>query len=132
MTTGTVIVYFDGYCNICNGFVDFLIRRDHKRALRYAPIQGWTAATNLPPEKIQSVSTMAIQEPGRVSYESAAAIRAIAHLGGIYSLMKVFLIVPPFLRNFFYRLIASNRYRWFGKRDACRLPTAEERAMFLP
>ena len=126
------IVYFDGYCNVCNAFVDFLIRRDSKRLLKYAPIQGATAKKNLPAELVVSISTMALQdEDNQIYTESSAAIRTIAYLGGIYSLMKIFLIVPPFVRNFVYRWVADHRYLFAGRRETCRIPTAEERAQFL-
>jgi predicted DCC family thiol-disulfide oxidoreductase YuxK len=125
------VVYFDGYCNVCNAFIDFLIRRDRKRLLKYAPVQGVTAKENLPAEVVQNISTMALQDNGKIYLESTAAIRTIAHLGGIYSLMSIFLIVPPFLRNWVYRWVANHRYLFAGRSETCRVPTAEERAQFL-
>lgn len=125
------VVYFDGHCNVCNAFVDFLIRRDHRRRLKYAPLQGETARARLPIDLVTDLSTMVLEEPDRISKESTAAIRTIGHLGGMYSLMFVFLIVPRFIRDYVYRWVAAHRYLWFGKRDTCRLPTAEERAQFL-
>lgn len=125
------IVYFDGLCNLCNGFVDFLIRRDHRRLLKYAPIQGTTAAANLPASLRDDLATMALQDEGRLMTESTAAIHTIAYLGGVYSLMKLFLIVPEFIRNAVYRGVANHRYLIAGRRETCRLPSAEERAQFL-
>jgi predicted DCC family thiol-disulfide oxidoreductase YuxK len=126
-----VIVYFDGLCNVCNAFVDFLIRRDSARVLRFAPLQGSTARARLPAEKVSELSTMAFQDGSAVYYKSSAAIRAIASLGGVWQLMRVFLIVPPFLRNFVYRWVANHRYLFAGRRDTCRMPTAMEREQFL-
>lgn len=126
-----VIVYFDGFCNVCNHFVDFLIRRDRKHKLRYAPLQGRTAMNNLPAAAVKSVSSMALQDGSRVYYESAAAIRSIAYLGGVYWLMRLFLLVPPFIRDRVYRWVADHRYLFAGRRDTCRMPTQEEREMFL-
>lgn len=126
------IVYFDGVCNVCNTFVDFLIRRDHKRILKYAPLQGETAKKRVPAELISSLSTVVLEdEHGVLSTESTAAIKTIASLGGVYALISVFLILPKFLRDWVYRWVADHRYLWFGKRDTCRLPTPEERAQFL-
>lgn len=126
-----VIVYFDGFCNVCNRFVDFLIRRDRRRRLRYAPLQGRTAMQNLPPAAVQSVSTMALQEGSRVSYESTAAIRSIALLGGVFWFVKLFLLIPRFARDFVYRWVADHRYVFAGRRETCRMPSVEEREMFL-
>lgn len=127
------VLYFDGYCNLCNGAVDFLIRRDRKGRLKFASLQGETAARRLPADLVQNLGTMVLQEQNGTLYtESGAALRAAASLGGVYALARLLFLIPAFLRNPVYRLIARNRYRWFGKRDTCRLPTAEERARFLP
>ena len=125
------IVYFDGYCNVCNRFIDFLIRHDSKRQLKFASLQGHTAETRLPRNLTEQVDTMAFEEDGKVEIESTAAIRCIAELGGAFSIMKIFLLVPRFLRDSVYRFTAAHRYLLFGKRDTCRLPNAEERAQFL-
>jgi predicted DCC family thiol-disulfide oxidoreductase YuxK len=126
------IVYFDGHCNVCNRFIDFLIRRDRRRLLKYAPLQGDTARRHLPPGLLTDLSTMVLEDENGVSIESTAAIRTIAYLGGFYGLIAVFLIVPRFVRDWFYRWVAAHRYLWWGKRDTCRIPTPEERAQFLP
>src|SRR5436190_9048971 len=95
-----IIVYFDGLCNVCNAFIDFLIRRDHRRVMKYAPLQGKTAEKNLPAGLRTDLSTMVLQQVGEsIVTESTAAIRSIAYLGGVWSLMKVFLIVPRFVRD---------------------------------
>jgi predicted DCC family thiol-disulfide oxidoreductase YuxK len=126
-----VVVYFDGYCNVCNRFIDFLIRRDRRHILKFAPLQGTTARARLPAGLVNEVSTMVMQEDGAISVESAAAIKAIASLGGVYSWTRIFLLVPRFLRDGAYRWVANHRYQLFGRRSTCRLPTAEERAQFL-
>ncbi|MBX3020871.1 MAG: DUF393 domain-containing protein [Bdellovibrionales bacterium] len=126
------IVYFDGHCNVCNAFIDFLIRRDRKRILKYTPLQGETARAHLSAALVRDVSTLVMEdEKGNITTESTAAIKTIASLGGVYSLMHVFLWVPKGIRDWVYRWIADHRYMWWGKRDTCRLPTAEERAQFL-
>lgn len=126
------IVYFDGYCNLCNAAVDFLVRRDRRQRLKFASLQGQTAARVLPPAYTQTLGTMVYQEGDQVWQESSAALRSGAALGGLYKVALLALLVPPFIRNPLYRFIAGHRYQWFGKRDSCRLPTVEERARFLP
>jgi predicted DCC family thiol-disulfide oxidoreductase YuxK len=125
------IVYFDGQCNVCNAFIDFLIRRDHARALKYAPLQGTTAAKRLPPGLNSDLTTMVYEVDGRIFTESTAALETLAALGGGYRLAKVFLLVPRFLRDGVYRFVAHHRYLFAGRRETCRLPTPEERAQFL-
>lgn len=125
------VVFFDGVCNLCNGFVDFLIRRDPNDRLRFAPLQGETAKKLVPAAWREELSSVVLWQDGRCSRESAAAVRALATLGGVWKLALVFLVVPALLRDFIYRGIARNRYRWFGQRETCRLPSPEERERFL-
>ena len=125
------IIYFDGYCNLCNSFVDSLIRRDKKRALKFASLQGATARARLSAAIVNDLTTMVYQDGEAILTESTAAVRAVAALGGVYRLLLVLLVVPAGLRNVVYRWIARRRYRFFGKRETCRLPTVEERAQFL-
>lgn len=126
------IVYFDGECNVCNGFVDFLLRHDRRHVYRFTTLQGTTAAERLPPEWRSSLSTMVLEKDGEYSTESTGALKTLAGLGGVYSLAILFLIVPRFARDFVYRWISRNRFRWFGRRDQCRIPTPAERDLFLP
>jgi len=126
-----VIVYFDGYCNVCNRFIDFLIRHDQKGVLKYAPLQGSTAAKHLPAELRSELSTMVLQEDDKLSTESSAAILSLAYLGGGFRLIKLFLLVPRFLRDGIYRWVANHRYLFAGRRSTCRVPSAEERTRFL-
>jgi predicted DCC family thiol-disulfide oxidoreductase YuxK len=123
------IVFFDGVCNLCNAFVDFLMRK--KTSLKFASLQGKTAKELLPPDFTTAFPSVVYYSWGKLETESTAAIRILSKLGGPYKLLKVFLIVPPFIRDSVYRFIANHRYAWFGKRETCRLPTPEERAQFL-
>lgn len=127
------IVFFDGVCSLCNAAVDFLIRHDHRQVLLFAPLQGTSAASHLrhlspdqPPDTI-----VFVDRQGR--YErSDAALRIASYLGWPWKALFVLRIVPRPLRDAVYRWIARNRYRWFGQKASCRMPTPEERGRFLP
>lgn len=126
------IVFFDGVCSLCNGFVDFLVSADHGRLrLHIASLQGATAKERLPPEFSAQLASIVYWEEGKISTESTAVLRIWKHLGFPWTLFYVFILVPEFLRNWVYRFIAKHRYKWFGKRESCRLPTASERVYFL-
>ena len=125
------VVYFDGYCNVCNSFVNFLILRDKSRVLKFASLQSRAAEARLEREFSENADTMVFEDEGRISTRSGGAIRAVAALGGIYGAVRVFLLIPPFARDAFYDWFASHRYLWFGKRESCRIANAEERAQFL-
>ena len=132
-----VVVYFDGVCNLCNHFVDFLIERDEERRLRYASQQGpgFAGVEARHPElrQVQTVVVVVTEGERETVYSrSAASLAALAELPGGWRTLAVCLwVVPAPVRDFFYDLIAKNRYALFGKRETCRLPTAEERALFV-
>lgn len=126
--TGTV--FFDGFCGLCNGFVDFLLPKDHAKRLRFATLQGSTAAPYATPDV--TPETVIYVEDSREYHRSDAALAALSRLGGLWSFMSVFGMVPRPIRDVVYNFIARNRYQWFGKHDTCRLPTPAERERFLP
>lgn len=126
------IVFFDGICHLCDGFVDFAISRDKTKALRFAPLQGETAKGLLPSNDRVALESILFLENGILHRESAAILRIASYWGFPWSVAaRVALIVPAFLRDGIYRWIARNRYRWFGQREFCRLPTKEERGRLL-
>lgn len=124
-----LLVFFDGVCGLCNRFVDFLVARDRNHALRFASLQGQTAATisNMP-----AVDSVIVADGDALRIRSDGAIAALSRLGGLWSFVAVFGLIPATVRDVVYAFIARNRYRWFGKYDACRLPTAAEQHWFLP
>jgi predicted DCC family thiol-disulfide oxidoreductase YuxK len=127
------IVLFDGVCNLCNGSVQFLLKRDTRARLRFASLQSEVgrslmAEHGLDPDALSSV---VLVEDGRIWQESSAALRVARHLPGAWKLLRVFAVIPRPLRDAVYRLIARNRYRWFGKTETCWLPTPELRGRFL-
>lgn len=128
------IVLFDGVCNLCNSSVDFVISRDNKQYFRYASLQSESGAYYVHKFQIdtQKVDSVLLVEHDRIYQKSTAALRIARKLKSPLRLLYVFIIVPPFIRNVVYDIIARNRYRWYGKRETCRLPTHEEQHLFLP
>jgi len=127
------IVLFDGVCNLCSGSVQFVLKRDLEGRFRFASLQSEAGRSlmlehGLDPDALSSV---VLVEDGRAYQESSAALRIARHLPGAWKLLRVFAVVPRPLRDAVYRLIARHRYRWFGKTEACWLPTPELRARFL-
>lgn len=127
------IIFFDGVCAMCNGFVSLVVRIDRKQIFRFAPLQGDTARALLPPlsDDPREWSMLYLDEAG-IHDQSDASFEVYRRLGGFWQLLSLFRYVPRFVRTPIYRVVARNRYRWFGKRDACRVPTPEERSRFLP
>ena len=126
------IVFFDGECGLCHGTVQWLLRRDRQGALRFAPLQGATAARLLPKSDCADLASLVFFENGRLSRQSSAVVRILRRLGGWNALLGTLLgLVPPIVRNFGYNIIARNRLRWFGAAPACRLPQPGERERFL-
>lgn len=126
------ILFFDGVCSLCNGFVDFLITRDREELFQFAPLQGERASVTLPAElRGSEPDTVVLWTQGQVFTRSDAVLMVLGQLGGGWALARVGWIVPKFLRDGAYRLVASHRYAWFGRRATCRLPTPEERKRFL-
>lgn len=125
------IIFFDGVCVLCNSFVDFVMRNDRERFFQFAPLQGDTAKTTLPAELTDKPVTVVLWSQGQSFVRSDAALMILQQLGGAYALLRIFWIVPAPLRDLVYRIVASQRYSWFGKKDSCRLPTPEERERFL-
>ena len=127
-----LIVYFDGVCNLCNGFVDILIKIDRRRRLRYAPVQGATAKAGGVYADGSTPSSIIVAEGLIVLTESDAVLRIFSFLGGIWNLLAFGRLIPKPFRDGMYRVIAQNRYGLFGRRDSCRAPTSAERGLFLP
>ena len=124
------IIFFDGICGLCNKFVDFIIARDAQQKFYFSPLTGTTAQKKLGNLPIQ-VDTVILFSKGKIYIKSNAAIRILSGLGGGWKLTILLLVIPNFIRNYVYDQIAKNRYRWFGKLDSCRIPTAKERKQFL-
>lgn len=128
------IILFDGVCNLCDGIVQFVIKHDKKDIFRFAPLQSDIGRDIL--QKIgvdtSEIDSIVLYEPGKSYFiKSSAALEIAFELGGIYSLFILFKILPVFLRNWIYDWVARSRYKWFGKKDACMIPTPEFASKFI-
>jgi predicted DCC family thiol-disulfide oxidoreductase YuxK len=127
------IIFFDGVCGLCNASVNWLMKKDKKGVFLFAPLQGITAQSALPKAYSEQMNTLVYLKYGSVHNQSDAVLFALKDLGGVWKIIGFCLSVfPQSLRNFVYHWVSKNRYTWFGKLDQCRLPTAEEKAKFLP
>lgn len=128
------IILFDGVCNLCDGAVQFIIKHDKKDVFRYASLQSdigrkLVDERGLDPSELDSIMMI---DPGVAYYrKSTAALEVSRELSGGYSLLKNFLFIPEFIRDGVYDFIANNRYKWFGKKEHCMIPTPELKAKFL-
>lgn len=128
------IILFDGLCNLCNGAVLFIIKRDRDDVFRFVSLQS-----DLGKEIIRYIGadvsktdSIVWYKPGEAYYyKSDAALKIINRFGGFWVLLNLFKIVPAFLRNAIYDWVAKNRYRWFGKQESCMVPTPELQQKFL-
>jgi predicted DCC family thiol-disulfide oxidoreductase YuxK len=133
MDTANPIVLFDGVCNLCNGSVQFILRHDPAARFRFASLQspvGQELLTRfgMDPKLLDSV---VLVEGDRWFKESDAALRIARGMSGGWKALAVLGVIPRPIRDAAYRLIARNRYRWFGKQETCWLPTPELRGRFL-
>ena len=128
-----MIVVFDAHCLLCNGWVRFLLRHDHKAAFRFASIQGAAGQRLLADAglEVDGLQTLLLVD-GRRSWQHTAAIFRVLHaLGWPWRLAWLAWLIPPFVRNPLYRLVARNRYRMFGRAEVCMLPPPNHQARFL-
>lgn len=132
-STSKAVILFDGVCNLCNGFVNFVFDRDPEGHFKVGSLQSDAATRHLAPfdEDPEALDTVVLIENGRVYTRSTAALRILRHLSPPWPLLYVFLVVPRPLRDWVYDAIATHRYDWFGKRDQCRVPTPELQDRFI-
>jgi len=127
------VILFDGVCNFCNSAVNFVIRHDKKAQVQFAPLQSdkgrlFLRQYGLPAAEMKSFVFI---EDGKSYTQSTAALRVCRYLNGLWPLCYGFIIVPKFLRDGIYNWIAKNRYKWFGVREQCMMPTPEVRTRFI-
>lgn len=128
-----LIILFDGVCNLCNRSVQFVIRHNKNKQIHFAALQSETGNKLLHQYNLadKPLHSFVFVENGKAHTQSTAALHVSKYLNGGYKLLYGFLIVPAFIRNAVYRFVANNRYKWFGKQDACMIPTPELKARFL-
>lgn len=127
------VVLFDGVCNLCNGWVRFVLRRDPRRCFQFASLQSPFGAEVLQQHGLPSdyLGSILLLEAGVLFSKSDAVLRIARSLSWPWPLLSVFVAVPRRLRDVIYDWVARNRYRWFGKREVCMLPSPEEAGRFL-
>lgn len=128
------LILFDGVCNLCNSSVQYVIQHDKNNVFLFAALQSDTGLEIIKTYNIDTSKTDSIllytPEHGVVS-KSTAALKIASQLGFPLNILVVFLVVPPFIRNWVYNYIAKNRYKWFGKKESCWIPTPELKSKFL-
>jgi len=128
------IILFDGVCNLCDSLVQFIIKHDRKNIFLFVPLQSELGQKIISYIGVETSKTDSIilYLPSIAYYYKAQAIFGIVkHLGGLYPLLNVFSIFPYGFSNRVYDYVAKNRYKWFGKKESCMIPTPELKAKFL-
>ena len=127
------LILFDGVCNLCNGSVQFIIKHDPLKKFSFASLQSDTAQKILRNYTLDTpeLYSIILFENGRIFDRSTAVLRIAKELSGWWPFFYLFIIVPPFIRHWVYKLIANNRYKMFGKADECWIPMPELRGRFL-
>ncbi|MBD0849598.1 thiol-disulfide oxidoreductase DCC family protein [Maribacter arenosus] len=128
------IVLFDGVCNLCDRSVQFIIKHDKKDEFRFATLQGEIGNSLMQKRNIDTsrIDSIILIEPGVAFYtKSDAALQIGMHLKGYRTISKLLYLIPSKLRDIVYDIVACNRYKWYGKKEACLVPTPELKAKFL-
>jgi predicted DCC family thiol-disulfide oxidoreductase YuxK len=127
------IILFDGICNLCNSSVQFVLKHDKQKLFRFASLQSEAGQAllkkyHLPKTNFNSFVLIKNAKP---FLKSTAALMVAKELAGIIKTLYIFIIVPAFIRNAVYNIIAKNRYKWFGKQESCMMPTPDLQSRFL-
>ena len=128
------ILLFDGHCNLCNAWIQFIVKRDSAGTIRFASLQSGAGRRLLEEHKIDEnyIESLVFFEEERFSVGSTAALRTLSYLDSWQKHLIFLAVVPRSLRDLVYRFIARNRYKWFGRREQCMIPTTELSKRFLP
>ena len=126
------IILFDGVCNLCNGAVTFIIQRDPNQRFKFSPLQSSLSQALIAQNKIEFPSqSIVLIRNQKVFERSDAALEIVRHLSGIWPIFFVFKVIPKFIRDALYNFVAKNRYRIFGRRESCMIPTPELKKRFI-
>jgi predicted DCC family thiol-disulfide oxidoreductase YuxK len=133
VNTPEPVILFDGVCNFCNGAINFLIRQDRKGLFRFAPLQSAAAHSLLEQYQIpkKEFQSFVLIQSGQVYQKSTAALKVLNRLPWYWKALQVLWLIPKSLRDAIYDFIARNRYKWFGRKEECMVPTVEMRNRFL-
>lgn len=127
------IILFDGVCNLCNSAIQFIIKRDKNKQFLFASLQSDAAQDILLhfKQKNYDFDSIIFIENGKMHQKSTASLKISRHLTGFWKYSYVLIIIPKFIRDFCYSLIAQNRYKWFGKKESCMIPTKDLKSRFI-
>jgi predicted DCC family thiol-disulfide oxidoreductase YuxK len=127
------ILLFDGHCNLCSAWVQFIIKRNPTKTIRFASLQSRAGRALMDAHNIDQnyIDSLVFIEEKRLSMSSTAALRTLSYLSSWESQLKLLLIMPRPLRDIVYRFVARYRYVWFGRREQCMVPTAELKERFI-
>lgn len=127
------VILFDGVCNFCNGGVNFILKQDKKKVFLFAPLQSEAGQEFLKQWHLSTkdFESFVLSDEGKAYHKSSAFLKVMNQLPWYWKWVQVFWIVPKFLRDAVYDLIARNRYKWFGRKDECMIPKPEIRSRFL-
>ena len=127
------IIFYDGHCNLCNGFVNAIIKLDKKNIFLFAPLNGNHAKNLLKKNNIKNttVDSVVLFNNNSISYKSKAVIEILISLGGIYRFLVITKIIPRAILDWLYNIVAKNRYSWFGKQNHCMVPDKKIISKFL-
>lgn len=127
------IILFDGVCNLCNSSVNFIIDHDRDNLFKFASLQSDAGQKLLKKFELNTneFNSIIFVDNGKYFNESSAVLRIVKNFPGLWKALYAFIIVPPFIRDFIYNIIADNRYKWFGKKESCRIPTPDLKSKFL-
>ncbi len=126
------IIFFDGYCNLCSWWVGFVLKNDKQKQFRFCTLQSTSAEKILrSPDIIGLKNSVVVYAEKKIYTKSTAALTILKKLGGLWSMFYIFIIIPRFLRDAVYDLMAKYRYQWFGKKNQCYVPSIDERFLFI-
>ncbi|WP_421764756.1 thiol-disulfide oxidoreductase DCC family protein [Ekhidna sp.] len=127
------VIFFDGVCNLCNTSIQFIIKRDKKNRFLFSSLQSDYAKESLPNTltEDQDLQSIILKKGNAITTKSSAVLIIAKSLSGGWPILYAFTIIPKFIRDWFYDIIARNRYKWFGKKDHCMIPSPELKSRFI-
>lgn len=128
----TKLVLFDGECNFCDSSVQFILKRDTKGVFKFASLQSEVGLQIIKQHEIpRDMESFVLVDDDKAYYKSSAALHVCKNLKGLWKTLFIFIIIPRPIRNIFYNIVADNRYKWFGKKESCMIPSPEIRNRFI-